>query len=206
MCGESFDSAKSRGGHRRWNHTNPWEEREKVYQKYVVERKSIPTIADEWDCGSTTIEQAIHNHGIKMRDRGEGDGDEPWKDEETLQTEYVENKKSTIDLANEWGCSPSTINDSLRKFGIDRWGEVASINGTNTMRSYSFLHHREDGVNYYLRIHRLVAYSRGMLSSDELFSRDPPVHHKNGIGWINSPENLEVLTASEHIKRHIYDF
>lgn len=30
------------------------------------------------------------------------------------------------------------------------------------------------------------------------------VHHKDGDKWNNSPENLEVMTQSEHIKLHIH--
>jgi len=39
-----------------------------------------------------------------------------------------------------------------------------------------------------------------------LYDRAPKryevVHHKNGDPWDNAPENLEVLTRSEHAQRH----
>jgi hypothetical protein len=52
----------------------------------------------------------------------------------------------------------------------------------------------------YVLEHRLVAWENGLLTSP-----DPSlhVHHKNETKTDNSPANLEVLTSSEHTRRHV---
>lgn len=123
MCGESFDSAKSRGMHRRWNHDNPWEDRDKLYQKYVEERKSIPKIADEWDCGETTVEQALEREEIETRDRGENYGDEPWKDPETLERLYWDEEMCFREIAEHLDCSPDKVRYNMEVNEIPRRGD-----------------------------------------------------------------------------------
>jgi len=45
--------------------------------------------------------------------------DKPWHDEQTLRTEYIENKKSRRELAEQWGCSADTIRYWQEKYGIE---------------------------------------------------------------------------------------
>lgn len=43
----------------------------------------------------------------------------PWQNEQNLRREYVENGKSVITIADEWGCTVSTISRWLDKFDIE---------------------------------------------------------------------------------------
>lgn len=47
-------------------------------------------------------------------------------------------------------------------------------------------------------VHRLVAVAEH--GFDDV--SNAIVHHKNGVPWDNRPENLEVMTQSEHVRRH----
>lgn len=51
--------------------------------------------------------------------------------------------------------------------------------------------------------HRVVAYDAGLLDG---LSDKRQVHHRNKDGFDNRLENLEVLTPSEHAKRHRAEF
>lgn len=255
VCGESFDSAKGRGTHRRWNHDNPWEEKDRLQTAYWDELKSIPTIADEWDCGETTIEQWLDKHGIETRNRGESPKDAPWTDKDTLERlywgegmsrqeiadkldctqgdvrynmekhgierrkhgmhrpdapfrkedelrkEYVEKERPVEELAEEWDISTNTIYKYVREYDLPRVGILPEDKPQS--KGYSFVYERVDGKPHYFSIHRLVAYAHGKLN--DIFDGDMHVHHKNGVKWHNSPENLEVLTPSEHMKLHQND-
>jgi len=52
--------------------------------------------------------------------------------------------------------------------------------------------------NRQVRVHRLLAVAE--FGFDAVADCD--VHHINGIGWDNRPENIEVLTRSEHSALH----
>lgn len=53
----------------------------------------------------------------------------------------------------------------------------------------------EIGADRTVYLHRLTAYAHGEI--DSLWS-DLHVHHVNGDGWDNDPDNLEGLTRPEH--------
>ena len=53
-----------------------------------------------------------------------------------------------------------------------------------------------------VRVHQLLAISEGE-SPEKVFSKgEYVVHHKNGVPWDNRPENIELLTNSEHSSLH----
>lgn len=55
-----------------------------------------------------------------------------------------------------------------------------------------------DGESRSIKMHRFNALVDHSL--DELKGKQ--VHHRNGVTWLNYPENLEVLTPSEHGAKH----
>jgi hypothetical protein len=48
-------------------------------------------------------------------------------------------------------------------------------------------------------VHRLLAVAENGFEA----LNGNHVHHKNGIKWDNRPENIEVLSPSEHARTHV---
>jgi len=134
------------------------------------------------------------------------ESDEKWKSEKWLRKQHHEEERSLSDIADEVGKSSQAIANVMEMFGIDRRGRIEA----------SRLKKREEKVTYYtsnkgyevwkdksagnksFSVHRLAAiaeYGKEAVSGNH-------VHHKNGIPWDNRIENLEVMTNSEHQKRH----
>lgn len=246
-CEESFDSPKSLGGHKRWNHDLPWEDKDNLKELYVDEQLSIPEIADKWDAGTTTIEEWLEKHGIDTRDRGGKPDDaaykdperlrelyrhedlsrkaiaerldctvgdvryqlekhgiekksKPWHDEALLREKCEQENIPVPELADEWACGETTIYYQLYKHDIER-PKFAQEHGYSH-RSYSDIYHRENGESHYILIHRLVAYAHGKIPANEVYNGDLHIHHKSGVIWDNSPENLQAVTNSEHQRIH----
>lgn len=82
----------------------------------VHHKKPIPwyNTVDNVEVLSTSEHRAIHNETVGA----------PWKDEEVLRKAY--SKNDSTELAERWGCHPSTILYWLKKFGIKRRGRGGS--------------------------------------------------------------------------------
>lgn len=131
--------------------------------------------------------------------------DTPWKDGDLLERLYIDERMSMNDIRKEWDCSLTTVSTWIDKHGIDKRSRSEAA-----MNMHGFLDH----VSYYTRddaheiwrhldhivlVHRLLAYAEFGLDA----MRGKEVHHKNFINWDNRAENLELLTAEEHQKKHL---
>lgn len=117
---------------------------------------------------------------------------------------------SPAEIAEKLGCGESTVRYWVDKFGIERavdekYVRDASRNPasyTITDRGYErALSMTEDGTHE-IYIHRLVAIAEHGVEA----VKDKIVHHRNKIPWDNRPENLELMTQSEHATMHSADF
>ena len=129
-------------------------------------------------------------------------GSEGWDhtDPDDLRELYHEQGKSLSETADACGVAFGTIQYHMDKHDIERPKFKRPEAGGSV--PYKMIYHREDGVNYHMFVHRLVAYAHGMIDGDELMEASGDIHHKNGIVWDNSPENLEHLPPSDHQERH----
>lgn len=129
----------------------------------------------------------------------------PYRNESLMRRLYQEEQMSTTDIADKFDCSPSTVNKWLNKLGIGTRSLSEAhqvLHGNSPMavtyltdaRGYEAWRHND----HYIPVHRLVMVAeRGF---DEV--ADMHVHHRNEIRWDNRPENLELLTNSEHQIEH----
>lgn len=132
---------------------------------------------------------------------------QPWRDRDRLVKEYVENGRSSYDLADEWGCDPKTVRNWLDEYGIEKreakdYLRVEYVNYATTEDGYErwqLCYGDDRGES--VMVHRLAAVA--WFGLDKI--RGKHVHHDNGVTWDNRPDNFDFPTPSEHIKLHQED-
>lgn len=67
---------------------------------------------------------------------------------------------------------------------------------------YEHINVRTSEGKHMVAVHRLVAYAHGILDFEGLCDPNTIVHHKSRHGLDNRPENLEVMSRSDHQKHH----
>ncbi len=160
-----------------------------LYVDKVWKQKEI---AEEFDTTKSTISRWMSRFNIETRF---GNIEKLGVDE--IERLYWEEGKTQKEIAEIVGSIQGNISRFMRKHGIDR------RNKSNTPASFRF---NEFGYpmsyssadNASIHVHRLVAVAE--YGIDAVAGND--VHHKNEIRWDNRPENLEVLSRSDHVKEH----
>lgn len=134
---------------------------------------------------------------------------DPWEDRSLLKEQYIDERKSTIEIAEEWGCAPNTVRDRLKKFDIPirSRSEAVSAGYGNHPKEVP-MHVKRTGAvrwNYSYEdekrtvfVHRLLAVA--IWGFDAVADHD--VHHKNEIRWDNRPANLELMGHGQHSAHH----
>jgi hypothetical protein len=135
-------------------------------------------------------------------------------DPEVLETLYWHEGLSMWRIAQRLDCSETTVYRKMREYGIDRRSAAARRDSgepqqnpiylRNHESGYVVVHNNYDGDKYRCYLHQLVNVANSH-DPHKVFSQDYHTHHKNGIPWDNRPENLELLTAEEHMRHHAED-
>jgi len=197
-------------------------------EKYTEEARPFEEIADICDCSPSTVKRWIEKHGIEKRSRSEaqrlarGTNEGRFNDAGWLREQYIEEQRSALDIADECGVHHDTIYDRLEEFDIERRTVEEATNISDKMGFEKRLHpawkeraaylvHGRDKYPYWREnwngsknsvfVHRLLAVAEYGVDAVE----GKEVHHKNGVRWDNRPENIELLTPSEHSKLHNSD-
>lgn len=162
-------------------------------------------IADKFGVAHSTIQRWIKKHGIESRGGGvEPSGDSDLYDnEEWLREQYVEKELSMNDMAEKAGTTATTIRNRMVEYGIERREPGGQKQRYATLRMMDTGHMSweswtEDGGNKYMLVHRLLAVAEHGVDA----VKDNHVHHENHIPWDNRPDNLDVLSVSDHRSYH----
>ena len=126
--------------------------------------------------------------------------DTPIDDPEELRQLITEEKLSTTEIGERYGFGRDAIVRRLNKFDIPPLQEI-QVTLREDERGYQQWITTHENESYVCYVHRLLAVSEyGFEAVSENI-----VHHKNGLKWDNRPENIEIMTQSEHIGLHRSD-
>jgi len=179
---------------------SPWRDKERLERLYVNDGKSQSEIATMFGTSQSTISRWLSRHGLKTRPpKDEITG--PWRDKESFKRLYFGEKMTIEEMADEWGCGTSTVMRWLNRHGFKSryYSDNSSPAPFKTGDGgYECWYLMENDDADYVRVHRGLAIAEYGLDA----IKDKDVHHKNGIPWDNRPENIELLTRSEHARLH----
>jgi len=150
--------------------------------------------------------QALGVHRAKSHDV-------PWQDKQKLKKAYYEEGLSLSEMAERWGCNHNSVKQNMEKFGLDRrkapqdptrvpYHGFAEDTSDHVGAVYEEIQPHIDGSSYCVKVHRLVALAHGIIGTSEFLNGDVNVHHKNGHGLDNRPENLKAMRRGEHTSHH----
>lgn len=181
---------------------------------YHGESMNLSEVADVTGCSITTVADWMERHGIPRRKSGPGNqptGDEPDKaidhtDRDVLRDLYIDKGLSLTEIASRSTVTHQTIRHHLIQNGIERRSRKEGLEQAfsdkpayymQASNGYQTWKDRQSGR--YMSVHRLLAIAEYGFDAVE----GNVVHHKNGVRWDNRPENIEVMTPSEHAKHHV---
>jgi transposase-like protein len=127
------------------------------------------------------------------------------RDKDVLRTLYWDEQLTMAEIADRLGVCRNTIYNWMEKHDIERrdpqqqrfrfYKPPAFVTTSNGYRAWQT---QWEGERRQVLVHRLLAVSEYGFDA----VKDNQIHHKNGVKWDNRPENIEVLSPSEHQKRH----
>jgi transposase-like protein len=92
-------------------------------EQYIERRKELVEMADEIGVSRTPIKKSLEQYEIELRSEPEiklsKEALEKLEDENWLREEYVENRRSTTDIASEIGVFHGTVGSWLERHGIE---------------------------------------------------------------------------------------
>lgn len=119
-----------------------------------------------------------------------------YKDESWLRKQLREEGRTQTEIAAKCGVDPATISRWCSRFNL-RKPQTATfrMDSDGYEQFYCGAGESADTV----LVHRLLA----TLQVDDLDELDGKhVHHESRVPWDNRPENIEVVSPSEHRQRH----
>lgn len=188
----------------------PYRDEDWLRGKYLGEGMNAVEIADMIGCSSSVIYNWLERFGIERRT---DEPDDPrFRDAGWLRERYVEDDMSQGEIARLCGVERPTIYRWLNRHGIER-RPVSRQASWHNRRDVAYF--RTHGSGYerwqdavggkaHVRVHSLLAIAEGC-PSEKVFSSRYEIHHKNGVPWDNRPENIELLSVSDHRRLHAPD-
>lgn len=167
---------------------------EVLTELYREKNMSRREIADKFDVSHGAIQYWINKHEIEK-------GKAEYKKSEVLTKLYHEKEMSLREISDKFDVSTPTIQRWMKKHNIERRESKREKPPcyTKNYDGYKVWKHRDgSGKKQMVLVHRLLAVNEFGFDAVS----DKIVHHKNGCRFDNRPENIEVMTQSEHINLH----
>ncbi len=101
---------------------------------YLNRGLTIRQVAQEMEMSPTTLRRKMKAFGIQSRNPGP-ERETWWQTEDYLRSKYVDERLSTIAIADLVQSTPSTVKTWLEKFGIDRRGQGSHWKGQRLSES-----------------------------------------------------------------------
>jgi len=179
----------------------PWRDPNILRELYIEEDMSVFEVGDELGCSGSAVQRNLKKNGIETRNEGGYFSDAPHRQEDKLRELYVAQELSSREIAKEFDVSQKAVLDNLHKFNIETRASNREMPPTYYTRpnGYEYVMSAGKGV----MVHALVAIANGADPEKALVDQDYVVHHKIPIPWLNTPDNLELISKKEHQQIHL---
>jgi len=176
---------------------------ERVERLYWEDGLSLNGVGEVYDTGGVTVLKFMQEVGIPRRTPDQDKGD-AWKDADTLRELYWDEGMTLEEVGNRLGCAKKTVSNWMQRLDVDRrlTPEEKPAYYDTSAHGYERAKSKHNQRSYRVGIHQLVAIANGADPYKVFSGGEYNVHHKNGIPWDNRPENVELLTKSEHSSHH----
>lgn len=161
----------------------PYSDPDILRELYREKGLQLEEIAKRFDVSEATIKSWKDKHGIIRKHR----------DKEILKQLYIREQLSQREIAERLEVSIGAIQQWIQRHDIE--SEAATY---MTHEGYPLWQSHGE----YLQVHKLLAIHNGEDPHKVFSGREYHTHHKNGIRWANWPENIELMTHSEHMSHH----
>lgn len=168
-------------------------------KKFNEENLYLKEIADAANTNTHTIREWLDKHGIRSEADRPAKANGVHKDPDVVERLYWDEELSCKRIAGRLGCSPSAVRQTMLENDIPRrppWKEP-EVSLYTAQSGYETV----SCGNTAFHFHRLLAIANGE-DPHKVFSGEYHVHHKIPIPWLNMPDNIELLTVSEHMSLH----
>lgn len=189
----------------------PWKDEHVLRELYCKEGMTYSEIADVLGSSKSTVARHVKRVGIEPRTSSDYTKLISIGGVDVLKKLYLEEEMSQQEIADKYGVHRHTVGMWIRDNGLalshDKAGKKSGIR-----RRCKYPQYRTGQKGYekwnatvdfyekiHVGVHRLVAVAE--FGFDAVCNME--VHHKNHIPWDNRPENLELMTPSDHMKYHM---
>jgi len=164
-------------------------------QKSYNDLNNTRKVAEKYGVCRSVIKRLCSEHGIVLNQK---------QPPERLLPDIIRltnEGKNNFEIAEVLLITPSYVNEVARQNGIKlnhryHKGYIITNNGYKMIRAKE---NPDADSKGYVREHRMILAKKLNLP---FLPKDKICHHKDGIKLNNDPDNLEVMTLSDHAKLH----